>query len=81
MWYVQIQTYCKKGAEDGKADRCAKPESPSFFTQQVYLSRIFQGVFGHIAIPLNPVLKFQNQIIKYYEASFNRLHHENQVKV
>ncbi len=57
MWNVQIQTYCKKGAEDGKADRCANPESPSLFTQQVYLSHIFHGVFGHIVVPLNLVLK------------------------
>ena len=58
MWDIQIQTYCKKEAEDGKANRCSKPESPSFFTQQIYLSSIFPGVFGHIVVPLNRVLNF-----------------------
>ena len=46
MWDVQIQTYCKKEAEDGKANRCSEPESPSLFTQQIYFSSIFQGVLA-----------------------------------
>jgi hypothetical protein len=47
MWDVHIQTYGKNDAEDGKADRCPEPESPSFFTQQIYLSSIFLRVFSH----------------------------------
>ena len=57
MWDVQIQTDYKKEAEDDKANRCSKPESPSFFTQRIYLSSIFQGIINHTVMPLNLVHK------------------------
>ncbi len=60
MWNVQIETYYKKEAEDGKADRCPEPETPSLFTQQTYLSSIFLRLFSHTVVPLNQVLKSQN---------------------
>ena len=60
MWDIQIETYYKKEGEGGNADRCTKPESPSLFTQQIYLCSIFPGVFIHAVVPLNRVLKFYN---------------------